>query len=301
MNAFLTLLKREWLEARLAFLWFPLAALAAFIFMGLMMLAISGVGEVEVIIRSEGDAPNFFFPNQWSDQDWQARMAVFRNVFNRPFHLLYMIGALFVLLGSLYDERKDRSVLFWKSLPVTDLSTVLSKLVVPLWIAPLVVIACTLTAQIFALMVLSAHLSSTGLGDPWLLWQHAGLATEAFRLLLGFLIQGLWVLPVAGYLLLVSASVPGLTLLWALAVPVLAASLEYALFGTRLLGTGFARHLEPAALADFTGNRDRIMPAPHTVSDQLGLLLDPDLWLGVIIGAGLVYAAAWVRGRSNEL
>ncbi len=301
MSAFLTLLKREWLEARLAFFWFPVGALLLFVLIGLAMLAISGYGRIEVIIESDGAPASLFFPSHWSGQDWNERLTALRNGVVGPFYLLYSIAALFVLLGALHDERKDRSVLFWKSLPVSDLATVASKIVLPLWVAPLVVIACVVAAQVFLLALLAAYLAGNGLGDPWLVWRHSGLISGTLQLLLGFLIQGLWVLPVAAYLLLVSATASRMILLWALAVPVAGSILEFTTFGTRHLSAAFSRHLEPAALASFQGGDGRIMPVATTAADQLTLLLNPDLWAGVVIGAALICAAAWLRGARNEL
>ena len=121
MNAFLTLLKREWLEAKTPFLWFPVAALAVLVSVSLLALLIWGFGEVNVYIQSEGDASSsFLFINQWSEQDWLLRMTSFRSMVAAPFYLIYLAAAVFMLLGALYDERRDHSVLFWKSLPVSD-------------------------------------------------------------------------------------------------------------------------------------------------------------------------------------
>jgi len=302
MSIFLTLLKREWLEAKAPFFWFQVGALALFALFGLLLLLIGGSAEVEVHIQSEGVSPiTHFFINEWSEQDWQERMLIFRNLATAPFYLIYLIAALFMLLGALYDERKDRSVLFWKSLPVTDLQTVLAKLVTATWIAPAVLIVCAVLAQLLGLVGLSIFVWRGELGDASLLWWHSGVLMGAFQLVLGFLIQGLWTLPILAYLLLVSVSVPRMALLWAIAVPVIPIMLEGALFQTRILATGIAKHIEPAALPNFLGSDDRIMPVVSTVGDQLALLLSPDLWIGVIIGAAFLYAAARVRGISNEL
>jgi ABC-2 type transport system permease protein len=302
MSRFRTLLKREWLEHRTSFLWFQLAALAAFVLVSVLVLTISDGAQVEIQMQSEGmNASNGFFISQWSDEDWQERAALFRSTTAAPFYLIYVVAALFMLLGSLYDERKDRTVLFWKSLPVTDLETVLSKLVLALWIAPLVVVASTLLAQLFGLIILSVFVWSRELGDAWQLWSHSGLALGGFQLLLGFFVQSLWVLPLASYLLLVSVSVPRMTLLWAVALPVLPVLLESVLLETRVLATGISKHMEPAALPVLTGDDERIMPVVSTVGDQLALLVNPDLWIGVLIGAALLYAAARVRGINNEL
>jgi len=302
MNAFLTLLKREWLESKTPFLWFPVAALAVLAAVSLLTLLIWGFGEVNVYIQSDGTtSSSFLFINQWSERDWLQRMTSFRSLLATPFYLIYLASAGFMLLGALYDERRDHSVLFWKSLPVSDLTTVLSKLVLAAWVAPAVVIVCAVTAQVFLLGLFSLYLSGSEIGDPWLLWQHAGLIGGAVQLVLGFLIQGLWVLPIAGYLLLVSVAVPRQPLLWALVIPVPIAIIEYGVLRTRMLADFIARHTEPAALPNFTGDDDRIMPVAHSVVDQLALLLSPDLWLGVLIGAALLYGAARLRAFRNEL
>ena len=302
MNTFATLLKREWLEAKTPFFWFQLGALGLFTLLGLLMLLISGTADVEINIQSEGVSPiTHFFINEWSEQDWQERMLVFRNLITAPFYLIYLLAALFMLLGTLYDERKDRSVLFWKSLPVTDLETVLAKLVMAAWVAPLVLIACTVAAQLLGLVGLSIFVWRGELGDASLLWWHSGVVMSTFQLLLGFLIQGLWTLPIMAYLLLISVSVPRMALLWAVALPIIPVLLEATLFKTRVLSTGIAKHIEPAALPNVLRGDDRIMPVVSTVGDQLALLINPDLWIGVIIGAALLYAAARVRGINNEL
>lgn len=302
MSVFLTLLKREWLEARTPFFWFQLGALALFALFGLLLLLIGGTANVEIHVQSEGVSPipNFFI-NEWSAHEWQERMLVFRNLATAPFYLIYLIAALFMLLGALYDERKDRSVLFWKSLPVTDLQTVLAKLVTAAWLAPLMVVACAVAAQLLGLVGLSIFVWRGELGDTSLLWWHSGLLLGAVQLLLGFLIQGLWTLPILAYLLLISVSVPRMALLWAVALPIIPIMLEAALFQTSVLSTSITKHIEPAALPNFLGDDDRIMPVARTVGDQLSLLLTPDLWLGVLVGAALLYAAARVRGISNEL
>ncbi|MGD8830987.1 MAG: hypothetical protein PVF57_10320 [Pseudomonadales bacterium] len=301
MSAFLTLLKREWLEAKAPFLWLPLATLAAIVGLGLLALLVSGTGELHITIRSNGDLPNWLFMNQWSDPEWAVRMEDFRNLVTAPFYVIYVIAALFVLLGSLYDERRDRSILFWKSLPVSDLATVGSKLTLAVWIAPLIFTVCAVAAQLLLLGVFSIYLAGSDLGSIRDLWSHAGLLRGASLLIIGFLIQGLWVLPIAGYLLLVSVSVSRLALLWAVAIPILPAIIESLVFRTRILATGIAKHTEPAALPNFTGDNERIMPDVHGIGDQLALLVNVDLWIGVLIGAALVYAAARLRGLKNEL
>ena len=276
MRRFGTLLRREWLEARAPFLWFQIGALVLFVLIATLGWLGGSFAEFELQVRSDGTDPiqNLFIGN-WSDADWQERMRGFRSLVTVPFFLIYVVAALFTLLGSLYDERKDRSVLFWKSLPVTDLESVLAKLVMAGWVAPLVMIGCALLAQLVGLIVLSSVVSSRELGEASLVWAHSGLLTGFIQLLVGMLIQGLWALPILGYLLLVSASVPRMALLWAVALPIVPVLLEGALFQSRTLATAILRHIDLAALPNLYGVFfERLLPVPTTLGSQLAVLVD---------------------------
>jgi hypothetical protein len=68
-----------------------------------------------------------------------------------------------------------------------------------------------------------------------------------------------------------------------------------------VLSTGINKHIEPAALPNFIGDDERIMPVVTTVGDQLSLLLSADMWIGVLIGIALLYGAVRMRGIKNEI
>src|ERR1700737_3555118 len=74
---------------------------------------------------------------------------------------VFIVG-VFYCLDALHGERRDRSILFWKSLPVSDLTTVLSKVSVPLMVLPLLVFGVTVILQLFMLVVNTAELSIKG-------------------------------------------------------------------------------------------------------------------------------------------
>src|SRR3954454_7810512 len=85
-----------------------------------------------------------------------------------------LLVAIFYCLDALYGERRDRSVLFWKSMPVSDWTAVLSKMAVPLVILPVVTFAITIATQLIVLLMSSAFLSMNGQSAaalwklPWL-------------------------------------------------------------------------------------------------------------------------------------
>ena len=70
--------------------------------------------------------------------------------------------AVFYCLDALHGERRDRSILFWKSLPVSDLTTVLSKASIPLVMMPLLIFAITVAMQWIMLLLSSAVLLGSG-------------------------------------------------------------------------------------------------------------------------------------------
>jgi ABC-2 type transport system permease protein len=303
-RAFATLLLREWREARTPFFWLPFGLFVALVLLGLLL--VSGAGNFEVRIEqtttdaAAGSLPvNPFWPLH--PDTVASQMEGFRTLSVAPFYLTYLVAALFVLLGALYDERRDGSILLWKSLPVSDLATVLSKLVLVVWVAPLVTLAFALLSQVYLLALAATLLPGDTTSDPTALWEHADLLHSAGYLTLGSLIQGLWTLPVTAYLLLVSAAVPRLTLLWALLAPVLPIVGERLLLGSDVIARGIVKHTEIAALGNYTFDDDRIMPVPTNAAEQLALLANADLWLGVLIGCALLWLAAQLRRIRNEL
>ena len=88
-----------------------------------------------------------------TDEELSSKLEALQHGIAEPFRYIFVIVAFFALIGCIYDERKDRSVLFWKSMPVSDASTVLSKIIFVLWLAPLATVAAILLAQ-FASVVL---------------------------------------------------------------------------------------------------------------------------------------------------
>src|ERR1700693_2953688 len=126
----------------------------------------------------------------------------------------FIVG-IFYSLDALYGERRDRSILFWKSLPVSDLTTVLSKFAIPLIILPLLSFAIAVVTQFVMLLLSSAVLLGSGLSVGTL-----GARMSFFHMSLMLLyhiltVHGLWYAPIYGWLLLVSAWAPRAPFLWA--------------------------------------------------------------------------------------
>ncbi len=126
----------------------------------------------------------------------------------------FIVG-IFYSLDALYGERRDRSILFWKSLPVSDLTAVLSKVSIPLVVLPLLSFAITVVAQFVMLLLSSIVLLGSGLSVATL-WTHSSFLHLSLMLLYHIVtVHGLWYAPFYGWFLLVSAWAPRAPFIWA--------------------------------------------------------------------------------------
>ena len=262
-RTWLTLLRREWWEHRGGFFWAPLAVLGLVLLAATLVLGAASSQDATLRVETQeqhgADSATRSFEwqgglvglldfSQWTPSELEGRAARFRAVIAQPFVIVHFLVAVFVLLGSLHDDRRDRSVLFWKSMPVSDTETVASKLIFAVWVAPLVSIAAILLAQLGTLTLLTVFGQSAGAGGVGKLWLHAGLPGGTLTLLSGYLVQGLWALPVYAWLLLVSAAAPKVPFVWALLVPLGLVVLESVALGTDTFRHWIEAHLRFAAL-----------------------------------------------------
>jgi ABC-2 type transport system permease protein len=246
-----------------------------------------------------------------SFQDLQAQsrsvtaMALF--AFGAVFYAAMAIYSCWYLLDCLYADRKDRSVLFWKSMPVSDTATVLSKVFVALVAIPAVYLAAADLATVLMAIIVSARMSLGG--APWqpefwlqlqLLWLYATLTTA------------IWYLPICGWLLVVSAWAKRAVMLWSILPPLAATLAEHLFVGTNVIGRALQTRL-------FTGYRLTAFydSSPHEWSMRAGdpaaalggawrqldltrFFSSPQTWTGVLVGAGLIAVAIQLRTRRAE-
>src|SRR5437870_13914279 len=131
----------------------------------------------------------------------------------------FIIG-VFYCLDALHGERRDRSILFWKSLPVSDLTTVLSKATIPLVVLPLIAFAIVVCVQLIMVLETGVVLIFHGM-SPGTTWAHVPMFQNWLVLLYGLIAIALWHAPIYGWLLLVSGWARRATFLWAV-LPLLA-------------------------------------------------------------------------------
>jgi ABC-2 type transport system permease protein len=209
--------------------------------------------------------------------------------------LTQILVAVFYCLDALHGERRDRSILFWKSLPVSDLTTVLSKASIPLVVLPLVTFAITIAVQWIMLLLNTAVVLGSGQSVATL-WTQVSFVQMSLLLLYHlFTAHALWPAPVYCWLILVSGWARRAAFLWAVLPLVAIAGLERILFHTShfaiMVGHRFIGHTpDMAVMPPGTFPTD---PMTHITPDKF--LTSPGLWIGLLVAA--VFLAAAVRLR----
>jgi ABC-2 type transport system permease protein len=205
-----------------------------------------------------------------------------------------LIVGFYYSLDSLYGERRDRSILFWKSLPVSDLTTVLSKFAIPIIILPLLSFAISVVTQ-FAMMLLSSAVLLGSGPSVGTLGARMSFFHMSLMLLYHMLtVHGLWYAPIYGWLLLISAWAPRAPFLWAFLPPFVIWGVEKIAFRTshfldmlqyRLTGP------EPSTATARSGNLMEMMSALTPAQ----FFSTPGLWVGLAVAA--IFLAGAVRLR----
>jgi ABC-2 type transport system permease protein len=221
-------------------------------------------------------------------------------VMERPFvfaALLMMLPSLLVALyysmDTLYGERRERSILFWKSMPVSDTETVLAKACVPIFVLPLVTFALTVVLHLFTLLIAGVAIAGHGMSVGEFV-RNVSLP-RMWLILLYHLVamHGLWYAPFYGWLLMVSAWARRAPFLWAVMPPVIIAVFEKIAFNSMYL----ARMLQYR----FIGGPAQMAHNDKMTMDMLQgipfaqFLLGPGLWIGLLITAGFLFAAIRLR------
>ncbi|WP_295993959.1 hypothetical protein [Rugamonas sp.] len=235
--------------------------------------------------------------------------------------ILLILGLLvfFYCLGALHDERSDRSLLFWKSLPVSDRMTVLSKAATALVVAPLIVFVVGIALSLLMLAIGCFALLSHGTNAFGAILSQPGFYLAPLELIALLPVYLLWALPSVGWLLLVSSWARSKVFLWAVGVPLaIGLALLWAqrglgmnIDGSWFLGTITSRALlgvapgawfmfeqiSPAALtsgADHHPNVGTILNASWLTLGSIGV------WVGAAAGVAMIAGATWMRRWREE-
>lgn len=304
MSTMMTLIRREIIEHRAS--WavttvfgalFVLAALLAVV----GLVRVGGVGDGMTIIEfgQQAEATGIY----------PALLVLFMPIAAIMASVTSFV-VFFYFLDALYAERKDRSILFWKSLPVSDLQTVASKYLMGVAAIPLLTILVFLVTAVLVWLI----------GGFTLLWAGSGEALASgpaalarVTLVLGYLLltQALWFVPLHAWLLLVSAFAKRAVLGWALLPPILVVVAERTLLGSTHFAALLGHRISGGFELAFSGDGHSIMidsgESAEIMVPALGefltpgrLLAAPSLWLGIAVGLGFLAGAIWLRRWRDE-
>lgn len=210
--------------------------------------------------------------------------------------------AAFYCLEAFQSERRDRSILFWKSLPVSDRTAVLAKVAIPLVVMPLLVIVLVITAQVALLMMSSLMLIANPQGLT-LFHSHLKFVQMTIAFVYGAVAIVLWHAPLYCWFLLVSAWARRVAILWAVLPFLAVAAVERIVFGTtlfiKMLGMRLTGAIHLAYVFPPKGTRVAVDPFDHMTPGRF--LSAPGLWLGLLFAAACVVITIRLRHRREPL
>jgi len=229
------------------------------------------------------------------------------------FVLAMWILTIFYTLDSLYAERKDRSILFWRSIPLTDFETVLSKLLTAVLLIPLITFALIIITHIVVLLTTSVWIAMRG-GDAWhLIWSATPFFENWAAILVFLLALPLWMSPFIGWFLFVSAFAKRSPLLIAFLPIAMLPMFEKILFdSTVFVDAFFVRSVKMPLFVgldnvklllqdgeDFAMLEDASLSL-FSLMDLGGFLINPGFWLGIVVCGLFTTAAMYVRRYRDD-
>jgi ABC-2 type transport system permease protein len=232
---------------------------------------------------------------------------------------LFLLGlgvlTVFYALDSLYAERKDKSILFWRSLPVTDAETVISKLFTALFVIPAIAMIGIMATHLVNLVITSLWVSSKGGDAGMLIWGSVSFFDNWFAMIIVLFAIALWMSPFIGWFLFVSAWTKRSPLLMAFLPLILIPMIE----GIFLRSAHFMQAVwgRSAQIPIFTGidiarffDEDNPMHGAAKVPEEMVSLLSHldvgkfvtsvDTWIGIVVCGLLTTAAIYVRRYRDE-
>ncbi len=214
--------------------------------------------------------------------------------------LVSIVVGVFYCLGALHGERRDRSILFWKSLPVSDLTAVLAKASIALIVLPVIAFAVILFTQLLMFLISNASLLAQGASlTP--LWVQDPVLSNFWSLPYGLVVLSLWYAPVYGWLLLVSAWARRTPILWALAPIIGLPLIEKLAFGTSHVAELLRRRLHGGFTEAFATPSTGKMHIDFAQPEPLKFLATPELWIGLAVAAGFIAGVTWLRRRGEPI
>ena len=326
------LLTREFWEHKGGFFWAPMVAGGIFLLLAMMGIGVGEMAKSRIPDHAQistdhgsfkingldlGAVTENMSPEDMRELGQGVDVALFMAT-SWPLIVLAFV-VFFYCLGALYDERKDRSVLFWKSLPVSDRDTVLSKVASAAVVAPLLAVVAGVITMFGFLLIASVVVLLHGGNPATLLWGAGHPFRMAAQLLATLPVYAVWALPAIGWLLLCSAWARSKPFLWAVMIPLFVSIFVswFDLMALFDLDSGwFWKHVFGRALFSvvpgsdlfYRGEGFELMAdgSPDDIQTLLsipvayGAFLRAEMWVGAVAGIAMIFGAIRLRRWRDE-
>ena len=299
----IALLKREVWEHRSIYVT-PIA-IATIVSLGVLVMLMFASGFAE-----ELDMAIFGAQNIAGDAERGAALTGFFLATSWVFIIALMILTIFYCLDSLYAERKDKSILFWRSLPVTDAETVVSKLLTAVFVIPTATVLGIIATHLVNLIVTSIWVSMKGADAGLLIWGSVELFDNWAAAFIVVIASGIWMSPFIGWFLLVSAYTKRSPLLMAFMPLILIGLLEQIIFRSHVfaenvLGRGDGLPIFRTLDIERFFDKEEWRVAEGALSllehlDVVQFLTSPSMWGGLVVCGLLCTGAIYVRRYRDE-
>lgn len=301
----LPLIKRELWEHRSIYLT-PAA-------IGIIMIVATLTGQVSASAFGAAVDVALVSMGEMTELQRRALMHVYLIGLASTFLIAMWILAVFYSLDCLYAERKDKSILFWRSLPVTDAETVISKLLVALVVIPAATFIGIIVTHLLSLVVTSFWLRVEGGSPMHLIWSQLPLFDAWLAIFIFLVAWMIWMSPFIGWFLLASAYVKRSPLLLSSMPIALLPMLEKIVFGSgTLFRWFFVRPVNmplfgadaKSRIENFGDIDDMVASAPElSLLEFIDLgwyLSHPGVYGGVVVCAAFTAGAIWIRRYRDD-
>jgi ABC-2 type transport system permease protein len=299
MKVLITLVRRELQEHKVGLIYAPF--IVAAILSLVIVLVYFGVTDIKTndfnfstSIYENGEAV------EWMRvATVEQKMTVIRSglvVLGFPVAFVMIFAVLSYSLGTFFEERKDKSIIFWRSLPISDLETVLSKVFVVVFIAPLIILPALIFLHMVALLSASIFFAVSDIVPFTWIW-NAYSITDWFRIIFSLWMQLLWSLPILAWLMLAGAY--SRKPIVAAVLPLVGViAIERVVLGSGVfLATAFERMQPWSLMSSFPKQYEELRVVE--IADIPLLLATQEFWYGMLISVLLISAIVYIRSRSE--
>ena len=299
MKVLITLVKRELQEHKVGLIYAPF--IVAIILSLVIVLVYFGVADIKAndinfstSVYENGEAVEWM-----RAATVDQKVAVIRSgliVLGFPVAFVMIFAVLSYSLGTFFEERKDKSIIFWRSLPISDLETVLSKVFVVVFIAPLIILPALIFLHMVSLLSASIFFAVSDIVPFTWIW-NAYSITDWFRIIFSLWMQLLWSLPILAWLMLAGAY--SRKPIVAAVLPLVGIiAIERVVFGSAVfLATAIERIQPWSLMSSFPKQYEELRVVE--IADIPLLLATQEFWYGMLISTLLIGAIVYIRSRSE--